>query len=117
MRLQRRKFKPTQLARVSGLRFNAACTNEVAMRMLRWTILTVATGLAVTPAGAQRYDPRYPVCLEVKQQGSMTIDCSFTSLDQCRGTASGRSGMCYANPYWSQAKAPPGRRSRQGSGY
>jgi hypothetical protein len=117
MRRQRRKLKRAHLARVSGLRFNGARTNEVAMRMLRWTILTVATSLAVTPAVAQRYDPRYPVCLEVKQQGSMTIDCSFTSLDVCRGTASGRNGTCYANPYWSQAKSPPGRRSRQGPGY
>ncbi|HTO66567.1 MAG TPA: DUF3551 domain-containing protein, partial [Bradyrhizobium sp.] len=48
-----------------------------------WTILAVATIQAVTPAAAQRYDPRYPVCFEGKQQGSMTIDCSFTSLDQC----------------------------------
>jgi uncharacterized protein DUF3551 len=87
------------------------------MRMLRWTIFAVVTLPAVTSAIAQRYDPSYPVCLEVKEQGSMTIDCSFTSLDQCRGTASGRSGTCYPNPYWSQAKASPGRRSRQGRGY
>jgi hypothetical protein len=82
--------------------------------MLRWTILTIATSLAVTPAAAQRYDPSYPVCLEVKQQGSMTIDCSFTSLDQCRMTASGRNATCYANPYWSQAnQAPQSRAHRQ----
>jgi len=87
------------------------------MRMLRWTILAAATIPLLTPAVAQRYDPRYPVCLEVKQQGSMTIDCSFTSLDQCRGTASGRSGTCYANPYWAQAKASPGRGPRRGHGY
>lgn len=87
------------------------------MHMLRWTILAIGTIAVIAPAVAQRYDPRYPVCLEVKQQGSMTIDCSFTSLDECRGTASGRNGTCYANPYWSQAKAPPGRRSRLRSGY
>jgi hypothetical protein len=50
--------------------------NEVAMRMLRWIVLTVTTILAITPARAQRYDPRYPVCFEGKQQGSMIIDCS-----------------------------------------
>jgi len=32
--------------------------NEVAMRTLRWIILTVTTILAITPARAQRYDPR-----------------------------------------------------------
>jgi hypothetical protein len=72
---------------------NAACvgkrlqvqwrrTNEVAMHMRRWTILAVATSLAVGQTAAQRYDPRYPVCFEAKQQGSIIIDCSFTSLPQ-----------------------------------
>ena len=87
------------------------------MRRLPWTILAVAAIAVITPAVAQRYDPRYPVCFEGKQQGSMTIDCSFTSLDQCRMTASGRNATCYANPYWSQAKAPRGRGPRQGPGY
>jgi len=97
--------------------FNPIPTEVATMRMPCWTILAVATIQAVTPAAAQRYDPRYPVCFEGKQQGSMTIDCSFTSLDQCRMTASGRNATCYANPYWAQAKAPPGRRSRRGQGY
>ena len=82
------------------------------MRMLRWTIPAVATILAVTPAKAQRYDPRYPVCFEGKIGDSYRIDCSFTSLDQCRMTASGLSATCRANPYWSHAKAPLGRRQR-----
>jgi hypothetical protein len=90
--------------------------NEVAMRMLRWIVLTVTTILAITPARAQRYDPRYPVCFEGKQQGSMTIDCSFTSLDQCRMTASGRNATCYANPYWSQANQAPQSRAHRRRG-
>jgi uncharacterized protein DUF3551 len=83
--------------------------------MLRWTIALV-TILAVTPAVAQRYDPRYPVCFEGKLGASLLIDCSYASLDQCRMTASGLSATCYANPYWSQANhAPAGHVShRQG---
>src|SRR6266550_4359399 len=74
------------------------------MRMLRRIILVVA------PATAQRYDPRYPVCFQKWGEGGFTaIDCSYTSLDQCRMTASGRSAMCYANPYWPRAhQASPG---------
>jgi Protein of unknown function (DUF3551) len=72
------------------------------MRMLRSIILVGAAILAVAPATAQRYDPRYPVCFEGKLGGSMIIDCSYTSLDQCRMTASGLSATCYANPYWPQ---------------
>jgi hypothetical protein len=81
----------------------AARMNEVAMRMLRWTILAVATIPAVTPAAAQRYDPRYPICFEGKIGDSYRIDCSFMSLEQCRMTASGLGATCRFNPYWSQA--------------
>src|SRR6266567_1322960 len=100
--------------------FNGARLNEVAMRMLRWIILVVATILAVAPATAQRYDPRYPVCLQKwGESGFTAIDCSYTSLEQCRMTASGRSATCYANPYWPQAhEASPGRvHRRQGPVY
>jgi hypothetical protein len=76
--------------------------------------------LAVAPATAQRYDPRFPVCIQVWEWGgSSNIDCSYTSLDQCRMTASGRSAMCYANPYWPQANqaSPSHAPRRQGRVY
>ena len=94
--------------------------NEGAMRMLRRIILVVTTILAVAPATAQRYDPRYPVCFQKWGEGGFTaIDCSYTSLDQCRMTASGRSAMCYANPYWPRAHqaSPGGVHRRQGRVY
>ena len=103
------------LARVSGVLFNGAGLNEIAMRMLRWIILLVTTILAVAPATAQRYDPSYPVCLQKwGRSGFTAIDCSYTSLDQCKMTASGLSASCYANPYWPQAhQASPGRAYRR----
>jgi hypothetical protein len=76
-------------------------------------ILAGAAILVAAPAAAQRYDPRYPVCLQTWEWGGSTnINCSFTSLDQCRMTASGLPAMCYANPYWSQGRqaSPAGRR-------
>jgi hypothetical protein len=91
-----------------------------AMRMLRRIILVVTAILAVAPATAQRYDPRYPVCFQKWGEGGFTaIDCSYTSLDQCRMTASGRSAMCYANPYWPRAHqaSPGGVHRRQGRVY
>jgi Protein of unknown function (DUF3551) len=89
------------------------------MRMLRWTILAVATLPASAPATAQRYDPHSPVCLQKwGQSGATAVDCSYTSLEQCRATASGLSATCYANPYWPQAdQVSPGRvHRRQGHG-
>ena len=56
--------------------------------------------LAVTPASAQTYDPRYPVCMTVTEWGGPRIECSFTSIPQCDASASGRAAQCYPNPFY-----------------
>ncbi|WP_312015587.1 DUF3551 domain-containing protein [Bradyrhizobium liaoningense] len=82
--------------------------------MLYGMILAGTTILAVVPATAQRYDPRYPVCLQSWPGRSLTIiDCSYASMDQCKMTASGLSAMCLENPYWRGALGHNSRR-RQG---
>lgn len=70
-----------------------------------------ASLLGATPAEAQTYDPRYPVCIEVYTLDGSSIDCSFTSLAQCAATASGQSAQCYANPYFTQVRRPSGEPS------
>jgi len=72
------------------------------MRVLACTVLTIATVLVATPARAQTYDPNFPVCLQTYANGGGYIDCSFTSLAQCAGSASGRSAQCLTNPYFAQ---------------
>jgi hypothetical protein len=47
------------------------------MRVLDCTILTIGTMLAVAPAGAQTYDPSYPVCLQTYGIDGSYIDCSL----------------------------------------
>nr|WP_284273483.1 DUF3551 domain-containing protein [Bradyrhizobium iriomotense] len=81
------------------------------MRMLRRIVLAFTAILAVAPATAQRYDSQYPVCLQKwGEAGATAIDCSYTSLEQCRATASGLSATCFANPYSPQPRqVPPGR--------
>lgn len=80
--------------------------------------LIVASGalLAAAPAQAQTFDPRYPVCMRVYSGanggGGEWYDCSFTSIPQCRATASGRAATCDLNPYY-PVDAPP-RRLRPG---
>ena len=60
----------------------------------------LAMGLVSTgPAGAQTYDPAYPVCLHVYGKVSY-YECGYTSLPQCNATASGRSAQCVINPYY-----------------
>lgn len=79
-------------------------------------ILAVGSLVAAAPAGAQTYDPRYPVCLHVFSGGigggGDWYECNFTSLPQCNATASGRAAICIINPYYA-ANEPPRRRYRR----
>jgi hypothetical protein len=87
-------------------------------RVLTSSILSLAAVSLVTlsaPAQAQTYDPRYPVCMKLYQGrfGGEWIDCSYTSLPQCRATASGRPAMCVENPFFVQAPDVPPRPHRR----
>ena len=82
------------------------------MRIPALMMLTVAAILTAAPARAQTYDPAYPVCIQTYGIDGSYIQCSFTSLAQCAGSASGRSAQCIHNPYFGGARAPAGRRQR-----
>jgi hypothetical protein len=83
------------------------------MRIPALAILTTAAVLTASPTLAQTYDPRYPVCLQV-YQGFVDyyFECAYTSIPQCRMSASGRAASCVVNPYYAGGKAR-GRRDRQ----
>jgi hypothetical protein len=55
---------------------------------------------------AGRYDPDYPVCMEVVASGGSSIECAYTSYEQCRQVTFGSSGTCFNNP--SYVAPPPG---------
>ena len=90
---------------------------EVAMRALALTILTMGIALASGQAGAQTYDPAFPVCMHViPWGGGAYYDCSYYTMAQCAASASGRAAQCDPNPYYagSTASSPRnGRRYRQ----
>jgi len=80
------------------------------MRGLVWMIVPIAALSAFgVPAQAQTYDPSFPVCIQTYGIDGNYIDCSFTSMDACRASASGRAAQCIANPYYA---APAVRRKR-----
>jgi hypothetical protein len=67
---------------------------EVSARaVLVWIVLGIGMTCTTTPAMAQTYDPNYPVSIEKYSIGGGYIDCSFTSMPQCKATASGRGGV------------------------
>ena len=80
------------------------------MRTWTWLVFTLAMTLTTAPAHAQTYDPAHPVCMQTYTKGGSFISCAWTSLEQCRATASGRSAMCMLNPYYA---GPGGERPRR----
>lgn len=82
------------------------------MRVLALSI--VALGILSIPAQAQTYDPHFPVCMKlITWGGGEWIDCSFTSLPQCKASASGRAGTCDPNPYFAAVSVQPQQTHRR----
>ena len=88
--------------------------NRVVMVVLALMILALGTDFAARPAFAQTYAPGYPVCLHVYGRVAY-IECHYTSIEQCKATASGRAADCEINPYATNrgAPAPPLRHHRR----
>ena len=76
------------------------------MRMLALAILAVGM-VSIGTAGAQTYDPAYPVCMRVHAH---YYECRYTSLPQCNASASGRAALCFINPYFARAQESAGYR-------
>jgi hypothetical protein len=47
---------------------------------------------------AGRYDPDYPVCMEVADTSGGRIDCSFTAMAQCQAATGNFGATCINNP-------------------
>lgn len=80
------------------------------MRTLGKLALALALTSAAASAQAQTYDPAYPVCLQTFGRNGNAISCGYTSMQQCRGAASGRAAQCIVNPYFAGANQGRTRR-------
>jgi Protein of unknown function (DUF3551) len=74
-------------------------------------LLAISAISAAAPVPARAgYD--YPVCLRVYGPATYN-DCTYTTLAQCKASASGRAAECYPNAFYADAAAmSPGRRHR-----
>jgi Protein of unknown function (DUF3551) len=85
---------------------------EIAMRPVG-RILVIVVILPALPAQAQTYDPRYPICMQVFSIDGPAIGCGYTTMAQCKASASGRAAECFANPYFAGASRKPPVRARR----
>jgi len=84
------------------------------MRILALAILAIGTVSAAGQARAQTYDPAFPICMHVVTWGGGAYeDCTFTTLDQCAMSASGRAAQCNINPYYAGPTASQRRNDRR----
>ena len=69
--------------------------------------LAIASGLAgLATAPAEAVGTRYPFCIQGDEYPGLS-NCTFTSYEQCRATASGRFLNCIANPFFAAESEPP----------
>ena len=78
------------------------------MRAMAASIVVFGVMLAA-PAQAQTYDPNYPICLQAYGITGNYIACGYTSMAQCKLSASGRAAQCIENPYFFWQAASLGR--------
>jgi hypothetical protein len=71
--------------------------------------------LAIAPIPAQA-QTGYPVCLRVYGPATYN-ECNYTSMAQCKATASGRAAECYPNAFTAAPAFAPGRAYRRQYGY
>ena len=83
------------------------------MRSLARLVLAIATTYAAAPAQAQTYDPNYPICLQTFGRYGNAISCGYTSMGQCKMSASGRAAQCVVNPYFAAANSGRSRRQHR----
>jgi len=67
------------------------------MRALVWLILGIATIFSRSPASAESFDTKYPVCMEVYASDGPRMDCYFWSMRQCWAKTDGMAAQCVAN--------------------
>ncbi|WP_375412782.1 DUF3551 domain-containing protein [uncultured Bradyrhizobium sp.] len=84
------------------------------MRIIPATLGLLATA-AISAAGTAQAGYDYPVCLRVYGPATYT-ECGYTSIAQCKATASGRAAECYPNVFAS-APVMAGRAYRRHGGH
>jgi hypothetical protein len=76
------------------------------MRGLVWLIAGTGMIFAASSASAQRYDPAYPVCMELNDDNGTRMECMYTTMEQCRAGAKSMPGICSNNPYYKPPATP-----------
>jgi len=75
------------------------------MRNLILAVLAAGMAVGAGPSSAQTYDPSYPVCKRVNSDAA-SVDCYYTTMEQCREEIRGESAQCVPNPFYKATPTP-----------
>ena len=73
------------------------------MRIWIPAMVAMTTLCAAVPAAAQTYNPAHPFCMRLYSIDGEDVECEYSSLEQCKQSASGRPATCIPNPYFKGA--------------
>lgn len=74
-------------------------------------LATLAAALLAGAAPAEA-ETSFPYCARF-HEAIVYEECSFTTLQQCRETASGRAAECYRDPFYTGPSEPTSKRPRR----
>jgi hypothetical protein len=107
-----RVASPRRLLSIRQVSFRERASRKGTTMKTALALTVAAAALLVSAsAKAQVGDTDYPVCQQVYSIGGGYTTCSFTSLEQCKLSASGRAAQCFVNPFYAHG-APPVRKPR-----
>jgi hypothetical protein len=69
--------------------------------------IALAGMLAVANPSPAKAEIDYPYCMKVYVRGGPYTDCSYSTLAQCQASASGRSALCYLDPFYEGKPGSP----------
>lgn len=69
--------------------------------------VALACLFAIASPSPAKAEIDYPYCMKVYVPGGPYTDCSFSTLAQCQMSASGRSALCYRDPFYEGAPGSP----------
>jgi hypothetical protein len=72
-------------------------------------VIGIAAAVIFAPGNARAEN--YPWCA-VLNVGDASYNCGFTTIEQCRATASGLGGICERNLFYDEPVRAPAKRAR-----
>jgi hypothetical protein len=84
------------------------------MTGIKLTLIAAVSAAAMTAIAPSAVASEYPWCLAYTGEAGGSKNCGFSTLEQCRASASGNIGFCEANLFYEGPAERTTKRARRG---